>query len=466
MAEQFDGQTSSYQTYIGQTSHALSEAEWDILFEEKLIFDTQIFSGDKSKMEEALREAGKTATGAAQLREIIASPRSYFYLHASSSADKQLEKRNANGLYTPDLDMVVIHSDLLDNPTNSGITLLHEMLHNRQDWSTDNPNKILMDAETQALDAQLAAEMPVGQSSDDDISYRRSYQQNCKKWHDKLSKQGYSEDVCKAYAQDMASKETRAQFIKDWIRNPKDTEHALPVTSYKSDDNRHAYKEQTEELNGESELSEEVINQMIERYKPFLKREDFNALQSENAQINREAANTNGETEDAHSQEQKAEISEEEAIKRTTDQIDSYLGKGNENTPIGQALPAIRQKILNHEELSKEEKVIQGFVSVLESDKLSKEEKEALMGTYIGLHQQQTYDPENPDATHPIRAQMIDTLSEVKTGEKGNLQIVQNETSAGLRGQLSAHSGGVLTNEVPEQQTSPLIYGSDGASIA
>ncbi len=470
-AEKYDGKATAHQRYIGQTSYQLTEEEWNML-EDMLIVD-----GPKNKLMAALRTVGKTATGAQQLREILGSNRRLPLIIINNHGDRTLDCIESLGAYSATNNILLLHTEKFDDLETMGSITLHELLHARQSRETvpesNHTNKILMDAETQALSLQLAAERePQPNDQDNCIAYRLTYQRNCEKWYQKSlqTQTNFPDDEThRAWAQDMASKETRAQFIKDWIRNPNSEEHALAQPGYEHRARRYFYRRTSAESKNPTFMPPEVIDNLIEQYHPFLRREDFNFLRQENRAINREKNRQSGTPrENSHlTREQRREKENRESIEC----IDSYLSKGN-NGVIAKALPIIRQKLLAGKELTPEEKAIKTFVHAKEHKTMPRDEKIARMSAAIGMHQTATYNPYTPNARYTIRDEMIDELSIFKTGRKGQLEYVYNEVpeetlDTVLCGTLDTHSRENITAQ-PTSDRDQQIPGrtSDGAVLS
>ncbi len=251
--------------FKGQKTHAITPEEWEIL--QKKIRVT----GDLISLEQvmnALKTMADYPTGRQQIREIIASEQ-IFPVNCSKEADAKVEEYGVAGFnqrqvvteaYTGIVQSVTgetfIHSKYIGNTKLFATILLHEMMHQRQ--STNLPrSSIICDMETQALSAQLGAE--IADERTECASYRQSYAQNMRKWRlivDKkwpkpdwappfepmeqgsMSDEEYARFVKAAqndYIKQMAADETQAQFMADFTMSRSalnNGDFSMPVPSY------------------------------------------------------------------------------------------------------------------------------------------------------------------------------------------------------------------------------------------
>ena len=202
------------------------------------------------------------------------------------------------------LDKVLVNSTKRQDRIESVSTFVHETFHDLQNVDSFLTDKYLMDAETQAISSQITYEF-----DKKDKNYGLHYTQNYKKWLDyaKTGKipadapknflqfkpiQGLSpkelKEAQKQFAAQMASQETQAKFISDYI--------SLPLISEKEAINikphqfiKRAAKEGFEyrlpqilaAVGKKLETDEILIQEIIDR-NPFLKQENFNKLRKAN----------------------------------------------------------------------------------------------------------------------------------------------------------------------------------------
>ena len=258
------------QTFEGENTHLLSEEETQ-LFWNKISLSGRWFSNDEKKLKEAIERIIETPTGREQARQIINSPIENFQITVSRKYDKTLKQLGCAGAYFIDNQVIYIHSDMLDQDRiQTGIIILHELLHARQPNTNSEKPKIYMDAETQALTYQLAYESRPYMVNPDESefyssAYNKSFEQNLEKWRQiaqgKIKRPSWappfrpsnSYSYClNNYAHQMASLETRTQFINDWISSSQDLKTGdkdMPIYDYNLLYRSRLYDEQDALLN-------------------------------------------------------------------------------------------------------------------------------------------------------------------------------------------------------------------------
>ncbi len=477
-------QASERAVFPGQRSHRLTDYEWGIF----TAFHIRFEGNYEEETIDSLAAIKDSPTAAMEMRNMLNSGK-YFYVHSSRSDDKLLERANAEGAYVGG-EEVLLHRKLFDNPVYAGQITMHEFLHGATKMSGDT-NRVLADAETQALHRQIAAEMPWDpQNSNFDVSYTRSYQNNRKNFLKKARNRPElkTPEAQEAWAMEHASLKTRADFIKDWVNSPDNVRDALSVNSYSGDSTRYLYKEQTEDLSkktGNSTISQKDIDALVEKYKPYLKRSDFRYLKKENDRINREAevARASGNNRaDQTASNTSHRPDPEEKRRKSIQSIDAYLAQGNGDTPIGRRLPEIRQKLEDGDELTLEEDAIRSYVRVREDPTCTKNPEEKRYGydTAIALHQRGQLEKSGDlEATDPVRTQMIEESNAdlglhrpvVQNDRQGTPEnatdTLTGDTSSGLCGTLDTHSKDNITAQ-PNPDRDQQIPGrtSDGAVLS
>lgn len=238
--------------FKGATSYPLSEEEKKAFFDRlELTGRNFTFGSDRRKMRKALESVLETPTGREQAREIINyEPKDHKFKIDSSQEDSINPDHTA--AYIPKEDYIGIRPKFLDDQSELGQVLFHELMHARQPMS-ENASRVICDTETQALSSQLSMELNIKNGNNSDPSYDKSFEINKKKWLniaknpaetpkgalrfepvDGLSKT----DLAKAqeeYATQMASLETRSQYIKDFLKSSQRfgiDKSALPEPSY------------------------------------------------------------------------------------------------------------------------------------------------------------------------------------------------------------------------------------------
>ena len=218
--------------FKGQNNHPLSPAEKKA-FAQKFQFDEGTSPDEKKKVYAALKEMMNYPTGREQIRQIIAYEKKAYTI--------KVENLSSYGSSAEGLNKIYISRGVLDDPKQCGSTLLHEFIHQRQKYPlyTDNMNvdqiagyELLIESETQALNVQLQTE----ENYNIDRMYQESYEKNLAKWRkiaagEQKRPQGipplvYARGLTdaekaqarEAYAQQLASLETRAIAIKEFIK--------------------------------------------------------------------------------------------------------------------------------------------------------------------------------------------------------------------------------------------------------
>ena len=242
------------QLFEGQKNHPLSKKELDA-FWGKVEISGRFFSNDNAVIKKALMAIIDSPTGREQIREIINHPTKKFYISASRQADAILNESHADAMAFNESNDVFISSALLTKvPANYyhiGSVLLHELMHTRQPESKEQP-ALFAEAETYALTNMLAIESFFG--ADKDVAFEKTYQKNYQRWlkiaHGRLKKPHWAphlklkpnltpqeqEMAKEMYARQMASSETTAQFIEDFIASEQDLKNggkSQPFYSYK-----------------------------------------------------------------------------------------------------------------------------------------------------------------------------------------------------------------------------------------
>lgn len=272
------------------TMHPLSKDERDAFFERfDLTGRNFTFGSDRRKIRAALNRALETPTGREQARQIINyEPKDFkFEIECSSFGDKLLEIRGSRGANVSQRT-TYIHSETLNSVDESAEILMHELKHARQ--HKGSYSNVQADSETQALTVQMGLELGHGSINSTDPSYNKSFYINYKKWLDiaknprktpegalkfQPSKELSSQELRtaqKLYATQMASVETRSQYIKDFLKGSskiqKGTDN-LHVASYHNRYLRALYEHQDDDayLKGlQLKVSEGSVNDFKKEY--------------------------------------------------------------------------------------------------------------------------------------------------------------------------------------------------------
>ncbi len=229
------------QLFIGQTTHLLSSSEKGAFYNKIKISGHSFFSNEVKKCQQAIQSVLETPTACEQARQT-----SQFDEKFSIKIEDNLKY---DGIFRSEDKQILISAETLASPAWCGHVVLRELLHARQ--KVQNPqNNLLCQAEANALQAQLSFEQPTPQKSD--FSYNQSVIANCQKWFDValaknptpdgMLKLTYAEGLStenqllakQAYAYQMASAETRLQYIKDFLKTQQEwtLSKALPIPSY------------------------------------------------------------------------------------------------------------------------------------------------------------------------------------------------------------------------------------------
>lgn len=247
--------------FKGSTSHELSQKEEEA-FWNRLSISGRLFSfGDEAEIEAGIKEMLKTPTGREQAREIINhEPKDYkFKIDVYRGLYADLKANQSGGRYVSTLDHVEIYPHG-KNPQELGQSLFHEMMHARQPHDPKTDSKVLSDTETQALSSQLSYEAKIVDGNNMDTEYNKSYEFNLQKWrkiakNPRLTPKGEQsfepvngltkEELAQAreqYARQMASKETRVQYIKDFMKDPLSNQHDMVYSSSFNREFRSSYR--------------------------------------------------------------------------------------------------------------------------------------------------------------------------------------------------------------------------------
>lgn len=239
--QELDHFDDSVQLFAGQTNHKLTENEKK-LFGEKIDV-SECDPSDCIKLcqsVESMLENSETARE--QARQIIASPRKSFKIVISPEADEEMDENSCIGRSNLETGICYIHSCLLSHPL-AAETMFHEILHQRQPSSCDN--LLFADAETHALSSQLIAEYKTDQFVQNfpqpkDFGYIKSYEKNREKWKQivlgELPKPDWApalryrpgltqkeqQKATELYVSQMASMETRTQYMEDFFASQQD----------------------------------------------------------------------------------------------------------------------------------------------------------------------------------------------------------------------------------------------------
>lgn len=236
--DNFDDTT---QLFVGQTNHKLSENEKKLFF--KKIDMSECSSSDRMKLHQAVESMiENSGTAREQARQIIASPRKSFKIVISPEADEEMDENVCIGQSNRETGICNIHSCILSHPL-APETMFHELLHQRQPSSYDN--FFFADAETHALSSQLIAEYKTDQFAQNypipkDLGYIKSYEKNRAKWKQIVSgelpkpdwapalryrsglTQREQQKATELYVSQMASMETRTQYMEDFFASQQD----------------------------------------------------------------------------------------------------------------------------------------------------------------------------------------------------------------------------------------------------
>ncbi len=301
--------------FEGQTNHPLSPEELNEFRSRSTVFVKGVDKEEQIKIfNRILNDANKSPTARSIIRQALQANESFHYDFRKNIA-KRDEKGNPksgfmggyNSILFRDkitLDKVLVNSTKREDRIESISTFVHETFHDLQNVDSFFTDKYLMDAETQAISSQITYEF-----DKKDKNYGLHYTQNYKKWLDyaKTGKipadapknflqfkpiQGLSseelKEAQKQFAAQMASQETQAKFISDYM--------SIPLTSGKEATNikpQQFIKTAAEEglkyrlsqlfssLGKKQETDETLIQEIIDR-NPFLKQENFNKLRKAN----------------------------------------------------------------------------------------------------------------------------------------------------------------------------------------
>lgn len=303
----------SKQLFKGQTNHVMSEEELQEFCKiSRIVHDS---GKDQQKQEEIfnmlLREACTTPTGREFIRRAIQKGDILHFNLKKTSAE--FFNKNAAGEYSHVSDIAfVAHKDDWDKNALSRFlassTLLHESMHDLQDLSWFRGNKLLVDAEPQALSNQIYCERFLAEPSLFDnapdfkaqiravgkhymVNYNKwlAYAKNPKKIPNDAPKNFLkfepvanlsSKELAHAqsqYAAQMASLETRAAVIDCWM-NASYGSRALKKRGHYFD---LIFNSSVSYADNDNSLDDDMINDILER-NPFVKRSMFSG---KNAQM-------------------------------------------------------------------------------------------------------------------------------------------------------------------------------------
>ncbi len=237
--------------FRGQNTHPLTQYEMKRFFD-RLDIRGRRFTDDEQKIKKAFEAMAQTPTGREQIRQIIRalpSDRIFEIRHEQRwefshlfSESRTLGPQNAGG-YVIKMDSILLPNIIFNmSPNELGNTLLHELNHARN--YTHVATAVLLDAETQALSAQLTIETNNKRDCWHDSVNLKNYHDNLVRWRiiaknpnqrpqwaflepfeyipspaEKQSGQNNPEREAAAremYARQMASIETRTQFMEDF----------------------------------------------------------------------------------------------------------------------------------------------------------------------------------------------------------------------------------------------------------
>ena len=321
--------SSSKQLFKGQTTHPLSQEEKAALFKKCRLISPD--ENSNQQFSDTINLLNQTPTGSQFLRQMLEADDVFrFNMKGNPSL-------LAIGSYSPMTDKINFHGNITNDPSQMAINLAHETTHDLQisnlkfiakSFLGDNPSRVLLDSETQALNQQLAYELNIystsnfqydliveknkteGMSSvkareaafnfitEPDYEYSKVYIASYKMWRkyadnpettpkDCLVYQpmpGVDPEEAKvAYAHQMASYHTRAIFAKDFVA------HAYPETS--NEGATHFNAEMTMEF-AKSYRKQDcdkvtVPFKMVEEIKkrnPLIRQPDYNPIRKANGQ--------------------------------------------------------------------------------------------------------------------------------------------------------------------------------------
>lgn len=166
--------------FKGQNTHPLSQAEKQA-FWKKLKFKPMVTTAERKIILEAVKEMMECPTGREQIRKVVATKEPFYNIETIKNLGN-MAISNASA------KTVAFNKDSLKDIKETGNSLLHELLHQRQNTICDYNGSLnvdqtaglatLFDSETMALSQQLYIE--AGQ--DVDIMYKKAYEKNIEKW--------------------------------------------------------------------------------------------------------------------------------------------------------------------------------------------------------------------------------------------------------------------------------------------
>ena len=298
--------------FEGQTNHPLSQEEMQEFLSCSTVFIKNTDKETQFKIfKRILNDANQSRTARSIIRLAIQSGDEFHY-----DFGKTLAKRDENGTpvsgrvggYNSALgfnDRILIDSVLANSLEKKDrietvSTFVHETFHDLQDRSSMFTDKFLIDAETQAISAQVTYEL-----DQKDKNYGEFYIKNYNKWLkyaktgkippdapkdflqfkpvDGLSPQELKE-AQKQYASQMASQETQAKYIHDYASIPainklRKKENLQVIKNAGDEGLKYWFGQALLVLDGKIESDEDLIDEIMDR-NPFLKQEDFNSLRA------------------------------------------------------------------------------------------------------------------------------------------------------------------------------------------
>lgn len=301
--------------FEGQTNHPLSPEELKEFRSRSTVFVKGVDKEEQYKIfNRILNDANQSPTARSIIRQALQANERFHYDFRKTIA-KRDEKGNPesglmggyNSVLFRDkivLDKVLVNSTKRQDRIESVSTFVHETFHDLQDVDSFFTDKYLMDAETQAISSQITYEF-----DKKDKNYGLHYTQNYKKWLDyaKTGKipadapknflqfkpiQGLSpeelKEAQKQFAAQMASQETQAKYICDYITMPlvtkKEAKNIKPhqfIKNAAKEGLNYRLPQILAAVGKNLETDEALIQEIIDR-NPFLKQENFNKLRKAN----------------------------------------------------------------------------------------------------------------------------------------------------------------------------------------
>lgn len=287
--------------FNGQNTHPLSHEEMLQLLKKTTLFCKKSERVSLSKKLHAmLHELNTIPTGCEALRLMLQSNETFRY---DLKGQFNRESKNAVQYFsdiTGLIDRIILNPKDIDS-TFGTLSLAHESLHDIQMRTLSflrRESKQAADSETMAQTMQLGIEL---NSNWDGIpnNYGAVYDKNYEKWLRIANnpattpkevppfqpKEGVDLTVAKIeYAMQMASLETRATYIRDFVRwhhvSPEKADPPFQFTDKTIQIFSAAYKKKDTKRKNMT-LTEEYVDDIISR-NPFVKQKDFNPLRKNN----------------------------------------------------------------------------------------------------------------------------------------------------------------------------------------